>query len=206
MKNIKLTKKDLIFGAINGLIFGSLLPVVLKSFNITEIPPYLTMVLFFTILAPIGVYIGYLLSKFKSFFFQLVKFGATGAANFAIDIGVLALLVFLFYAKSSAIPNTSFIIFKITSFSLATINSYLWNKFWSFSDKDTKNITGEFGKFVLVSLVGIIVNVSIAAIVNSLHKYTSINPKAWAAIAAMTGSIATLTWNFLGYKLIVFKK
>lgn len=206
MKSIKITKRDLLFGAINGLIFGALLPIVLKSFNVTGMPPYIITVIFFVLLASVGIYIGYLLSKFKSFFFQLAKFGATGAANFAIDIGVLALLVFFFYADSPEIPATSFALFKIISFSLATINSYLWNKFWSFNNKDAKNVAGEFGKFILVSSIGIIINVSIAATINSLHNYISIDPKTWAAISAMAGAIATLTWNFLGYKLIVFKK
>ncbi len=204
--SIRLTSKDLIFGGINGLIFGALLPIVLKSFNVTNLPPYGLTVLAFMLLAVAGIYIGYLLSKIKTFFFQLAKFGATGAANFAIDIGVLALLVISFYPDANVISTAPFAIFKIISFLLATINSYLWNKFWSFNNKNTENVASEFGKFILVSSIGIIINVSIAALTNSLRGNTSIDPKTWAAIAAMTGSVATLTWNFLGYKFIVFKK
>jgi putative flippase GtrA len=206
MKKTNLTSQDLIFGGINGLIFGILLPVVLKSFNVTTLPPYGITIVFFVLLAVLGIYVGYLLSKIKPFFFQLAKFGATGAANFAIDIGVLALLVVLFFKDSITVPTNYFAVFKIISFSMATINSYLWNKFWSFSDKKTSDITKEFGKFILVSSVGIIINVLISALANSSHQYTSIDAKTWAAISAMIGAVAVLTWNFLGYKFIVFKK
>lgn len=206
MKSTKLTLQDILFGAINGLIFGALLPIVLRSFNVTILPPYIITVLSFVALAAAGIYIGHLLSKFKPFFFQLAKFGATGAANFAIDIGILSLLVAIFYSAANEVPNTSFTFFKIASFLLATINSYLWNKFWSFKDKQTKDVAKEFSKFILVSSIGIIINVSIASFVNSLHSHTSADPKTWAAISAMVGSVATLSWNFLGYKFLVFKK
>lgn len=212
MKSIKLTQRDIIFGAINGSIFGVLLPVVLKSFNVVNMPPYLTTILFFMILASAGVYAGYLLSKIRSFFFQLAKFGATGAANSAIDIGVLALLVSLFYSETAVVPTVAFIIFRTMSFLLANTNSYFWNKFWSFKNKSAKEDTSEtkksteFGKFLLVSAIGLVINVTVSSIVNALHGYTSINPQSWATIAAVSGTIITLTWNFLGYKLIVFKK
>jgi putative flippase GtrA len=212
MNSTKLTQRDLLFGAINGLIFGALLPVVLQSFNVTGMPPYIITIAFFAIFAAIGVYIGYLLSKIKTFFFQLAKFGATGAANSAIDIGVLALLVASFYSETAIIPTIPFILFRIISFLLANTNSYFWNKFWSFKSKTTKNVvsktekTTEFGKFITVSIIGLVINVTISSIVNSLQGYTPINPQTWATIAAVAGTIATLTWNFLGYKLIVFKK
>jgi putative flippase GtrA len=212
MKSIKLTQRDLIFGAINGSIFGALLPVVLKSFNVVNMPPYLMTILFFMIFASAGVYIGYLLSKLKLFFFQLAKFGATGAANSAIDIGVLALLVSLFYSETAIVPTIAFIGFRTISFLLANTNSYFWNKFWSFKNKSTKESnlktkkSTEFGKFILVSAIGLIINVTVSSIVNALHSYTHINPQSWATLAAVSGTIVTLTWNFLGYKLIVFKK
>ncbi len=206
MTSIKLTKKDIFFAGINGSIFGLLLPVVMKSFNVSNQPPYILMVVFFAVLAMVGVLIGYFLAKkIKPFFFQLTKFGATGAANFAVDIGILALLVIIFYPHGD-IPTISFAIFKSTSFVLATINSYVWNKYWSFQDKESSDILQEFGKFVLVSSVGLVLNVIVATIVKSLHGLTSLDPKTWAAISAMVASVAVLTWNFIGYKFLVFKK
>ena len=203
----QLNKKDLFFASINGFVFGLLLPVVMRSFNVTTQPPYLITVLFFTILAPLGIYFGYLLAKFiKPFFFQLTKFGATGAANFAIDIGILALFVFIFFPSNIIIPSIYYATFKVISFVLATINSYIWNKYWTFQEKNTSTTLKEFGKFILVSSIGLILNASIATLLNSLHHLISLDIKTWAAISAMIASVAVLTWNFIGYKFLVFKK
>jgi putative flippase GtrA len=207
MKHAKLTKRDLLFGGINGLVFGLLLPVVMKSFNVTNQPPYLLTVGFFVSLAVVGVYVGYLLSKVKFFFFQLAKFGATGAANFALDIGVLSALIFIFYPQTGAIiPTLFYALFKIISFTLANINSYLWNKFWSFEDKHKKDTAREFGKFILVSVIGLIINATVATSINSLQGQMVADPKTWAAVSAILASIVGMGWNFIGYKFLVFKK
>ncbi len=204
---IKLTKKDIIFAGINGSIFGLLLPAVMRSFNVTKQPPYILTVLFFIILAIIGVYIGYVLAKLiKPFLFQLAKFGATGAANFALDIGILALLVLLFYPGNQEIPAVFYASFKTISFILATVNSYIWNKYWSFQDKSKKDALKEFGKFILVSAIGLLLNATIATTLNSFHFLFNVDVKTWAAISAMIASVAVLTWNFVGYKFLVFKK
>jgi putative flippase GtrA len=207
MKNTRLTKKDLLFGGINGMVFGLLLPVVMKSFHVANQPSYLLTVGFFIFLAVFGVYLGYLLSKIKFFFFQLAKFGATGAANFALDIGVLSALIFVFYPQAeTVIPTLFYALFKITSFTLANVNSYLWNKFWSFEDNDKKDTAKEFGKFILVSVIGLIINATVATFINSLQKQTSTDPKTWAAISAILASVIGMGWNFIGYKFLVFKK
>ena len=93
-KSIVLTRKDLFYAGVNGFIFGVLIPIVLKNLGMRiSSAEYIVIVLAFTVLAVFGVYIGYLLSKIAGFFFQLAKFGAVGAANFAVDFGVLNLLI-----------------------------------------------------------------------------------------------------------------
>jgi len=208
MSQTRLRKVDLIYAGINGSIFGILLPVVLRSFNAPIRLPYLFSVIFFVCLAVFGVYVGYLLGRFKTFFFQLAKFGATGAANFAIDIGILSLLVILFFPENAIIPPTYYALFKSISFILATTNSYVWNKYWSFLDKDKKDTWKEFGRFVLVSLTGLLLNTTVATLVNSLYGllHLSIDVKAWATVSAMVAAVTVLTWNFVGYKFLVFKK
>lgn len=66
-----LTARDILFAAINGLIFGALLPVVLKNMNIAiSTNKGFAIAIAFTLLAAVGVYIGYLLSKFIGVFFK----------------------------------------------------------------------------------------------------------------------------------------
>jgi len=203
-KNITLEKNDLIYGAINGLIFGALIPIVLKNLGMQiSGGMYALIVLFFVILATVGVYIGYLLSKVVGFFFQLAKFGAVGAANFAVDFGVLNLLIF----STGIASGWYFTLYKSISFVVAVTNSFFWNKLWTFKKKGGEKAGKDFVQFLLVSAIGLLINAGVASlIVNVVGPLGLISEKSWANIATAVASVVVLTWNFLGYKYIVFKK
>ena len=154
-QNQKLTSRDIVFGAINGLIFGALLPVVLKNMNIQmSASKGVIIAIAFTVLAAVGVAIGYFLSKYIKIIFQIAKFGCVGAANFAVDIGILNLLIFL----SGSAAGVIYIVFKVISFTFAVTNSYIWNKIWTFKKTDTKETGKEFSQFIMVSVIGLILN------------------------------------------------
>lgn len=199
-----LEKSDIIYAAVNGFIFGALVPIVLRNLGIQiSFSFYLAIIVFFVLLAAIGVYIGYLLSKFIGFFFQLAKFGAVGAANFAVDFGVVNLLIYL----TGLADGWYFTVFKATSFIVAVTNSFFWNKMWTFRKKEKKEAGKQFMQFILVSLIGLLINAGVASlIVNIIGPLGDIGVKTWANIATAIASIVVLTWNFLGYKFIVFKK
>jgi putative flippase GtrA len=200
----KLSAKDIIFGAINGLIFGALLPIVLKNMNVAiSFNKGVLITLSFTVLAAVGIWLGYLLSRFIPFLFQFTKFGAIGVANFAVDIGILNLLIFL----SGEAVGIDYTIFKVISFTFAVTNSYLWNKFWTFKKDSTKDTGKEFLGFIGISLVGLIVNAIVASIlVNIVGPQSGINVKTWASVSAAAASVCVMFWNFVGYKFWVFKK
>jgi len=199
-----LTRKDLLYSGINGLIFGIFVPLVLGNLGVKISPlMYLGVALFFVMLAVIGVYIGYLLSRIAGFFFQLAKFGAVGAANFAVDFGVLNLLIYV----SGFASGGWFTLFKSTSFVVAVTNSFFWNMRWTFKKKGGEKTGKDFMQFLIVTVTGLILNTGIASIiVNVIGPPAGIGDKSWANIATAVASIVVLTWNFLGYKFIVFKK
>ena len=203
-KTINMGKNDLFYAAINGFIFGALIPIVLNNLGLKitgEI--YLLVVAAFTALAVVGVLIGFYLSRLIGFFYQLAKFCAVGAANFAVDFGVLNLLIF-FTGLASGLPFT---IFKSVSFIVAVTNSFFWNKLWTFQKKSGESASKDFAQFILVSFVGLLLNAGIASlIVNLVGPLSGISEKTWANIGTAVASVAVLTWNFLGYKFIVFKK
>lgn len=200
----KLTGRDILFAAINGLIFGALLPVVLKNMNIAMSANKGVMIaIAFTILATVGVYVGYLLSKYIGVIFQIAKFGCVGAANFAVDIGILNLLIFL----SGSAAGVIYIVFKVISFTFAVTNSYIWNKIWTFKKVDTKETGKEFGQFIMISVIGLILNAAVAGfLVIVVGPMGGINVKTWASVSAAVASIAVMAWNFIGYKFWVFKR
>jgi len=199
----KLTQRDILFAGINGAIFGIMASTIAINLDIITFSPILILIAF-TLLAIFGIVVGYFLSRYvASFFFQLAKFGAVGASNFSIDIGVYSLLIFM-----TGITTGSFIpLFKGLSFIVAVVNSYLWNKHWSFEDKSKTDVGKEFIQFLTVSLIGIIINIGIVHyLVNVLGSFGSIDGKTWATLSAIFSAVFVLTWNFVGYKFIVFKK
>jgi len=200
----KLSGRDILFAAINGLIFGALLPVVLKNMNIAiSASKGMAIAVAFTVLAAAGVYIGYLFSKYIRIFFQIAKFGCVGAANFAVDIGILNLLIFL----SGTAVGVAYIAFKVISFTFAVTNSYIWNKIWTFKKVDTKETGKEFGQFIMISVIGLILNAAVAGfLVIVVGPMGGIKVKTWASVSAAVASVCVMAWNFVGYKFWVFKK
>lgn len=194
--------KDILFGAINGATFGLMAPFILKSFD--YLPASEIFFFFgFSAFAAFGIFVGMLLSRITVTFFQLAKFGCVGAANFAIDLGVLNLLIFTTGETSGIIVD----LFKAASFSVAVVNSYFWNKYWSFGDKNTKNPEKEFSQFFFVSIAGVCINVGIASFfTNFVGPQGGISATAWPNVGAIIAAIAVLSWNFIGYKFIVFKQ
>jgi putative flippase GtrA len=214
---IKIAKKDLYFAVFAGFLIGLLFLPVLKNakpdlyehFFYTSIP-------FFLIATPLGLVIAYEISKKISFIWQLGKFGISGILNVLVDMGVLSLLTFFFRnnfqieANSLIFSGITFLsfysVYKSISFIIANINSYYWNKYWTF-DQNADKKKSEFIQFFIVSLLGFFINVFVASLAFHIANPTNITQQGqWEIIGAAIGSIVGLAWNFIGYKFIVFKK
>jgi len=198
-----------------------------------------------------------MIAKFNQFF----KFIIAGANNTAIDFLILNILMNL----SHIYDQWPVIIFNIFSFSLAVINSYLVNRYWTFSQSQNKKIriiqlflmfivlllllngqflkinyfsifliviffsqvlyvnyyivknyliknkfsdsSSEFGKFVFLTMIGLIINSTILYFISShINPMFGFSSLLWANMAKATATIICLFWNFFAYKIIVFKK
>lgn len=146
------------------------------------------------------VAIGYALDPWISFMAELGKFGVIGATNAAVDFGVLNILVYW----TAVTKGKYYALFKACSFSVAVVHSYLWNKYWAFESGGS--VSGkEFIEFISVYLVGMIINVGVAAYVaNRISPKFGLSEKAWATISAMAGSVAALLVSFVGFRVFVF--
>lgn len=135
--------------------------------------------------------------------YQFSKFLLVGGLNFLIDLGVLNLLVFA-TGIASGLPAAGF---KAVAFMVAVTSSFFWNKFWTFRALSTSHVGGEFFVFLVVSAIGLLVNVGTFALVNdALGPRSGIDPQTWASISAGGAAVIGLLWNFVGYKFLVFKK
>ena len=148
-----------------------------------------------------------------STFIQFIKFCVVGAANTLIDWGVLFGLMSLTGFTSGMYYSVQ----KGFSFIVAVINSYIFNKFWTFKAKEKERVASEFSQFMIVSVVGLIINVTIASLVvnyiapfslaGRIALFMNISQdKLWGIFGAGVATIIALLWNFIGYKFWVFKK
>ncbi len=204
---MRFTKKDIIASLVIGETIFWLIVFVTKNLNV-EIPIFFIWPIIFPLLGFCAVFIAYALGEKIPIIYQVVKFVLVGALNTFIDFGVLNLLILL-SGTAIGLPYT---IFKGLSFTVAVVNSYFWNKFWTFSVANTAKpeieVQGrEFLTFLIVSVIGFVINVGMASlIVNVMGSFLPVSSKLLANIGAGTAVIFSMIWNFIGYKFFVFKR
>ncbi len=121
---------------------------------------------------------------------QFIKFSLVGAVNSLVHFCIFIMLyrgAMMHYLASSVI-----------GYCAGTVNSYIFNRRWTFSSRQEK-MKREFGKFVLVNVLALLVNVG------SLRFF-----KESLGLSAEAGQICaiglSLVINFLGNRYWTFKK
>ncbi|MBI5306288.1 GtrA family protein [Candidatus Wolfebacteria bacterium] len=210
-----MTKKDYVFGISAGFLIGLLLLPVLKALKPELYDKfYLIIVPLFLIMTPLGLIIANYIGRKISVVWQVGKFGVIGVLNTLVDWGVLASFIFLFrkYFQIESkdvlfLGITFYSLYKAISFIVANVNSYYWNKYWTFASGAAKRTKAQFSQFFVVSILGFGINVGIASyIFKAINPVGGLNLDQWGIIGAAVGSIAGFAWNFIGYKFIVFKE
>ena len=205
----KFRKSDVISSIVLGEIVSIFIILILKNLEENVPTPDILInfrwliLLVLPILVTSGVYVAFILGKTYPVFFQFGKFITIGVSNTAIDFGILNLLIFLTGVKSGYLYS----VFKAVSFIIAITNSYLWNRFWTFENPETNERGKQLFKFVAVTSVGFVINVSVASfVVNVIGPPAGISPVLWANVGALISLVFSVFWDFLGFKFIVFKK
>ena len=128
---------------------------------------------------------------------QLLRFGIVGGANTALDFGLL--FVFKFIGIPVEIAN-------IMSTGLAFIFSFFANKKYTFKTTNT-NVIREMLLFVIITLTGLwgLQTLIITLTHNPLTQLMG-NTDVALLIAKLLATVASLTWNYLFYSKLVFKK
>lgn len=152
---------------------------------------------------------------------QFIRFVVVGGLNTVVDLFVLNLLIWLLHDGER---GWMFSLFKTVSFTVAVGNSYLLNKLWTFRSH-TRTSAAELVPFLVVSLVGLIINVGVSSVFVDLVRPPSgdlrtwlpvlsgVLPEVlaypqrlWPSVAGLVGTGAGLVWNFFGYRTVVFNR
>lgn len=195
---------------------------------------------------------------------QVLRFGAIGIINTALDF-----LILNFVSKTLNISSGLRLgQLNVIGFSLAVVQSYFWNRAWTFSFEQTVSLWKNFWKlvvigalgavgvllvlvgsklnapaslflvalilfivmeiilweafgltklmgesqgrkqfamFAIVSIIGLIINSVLVALMSEYFPLAS-NADLNKNIAKILATFISLVWNFIAYKLIVFKK
>lgn len=149
-------------------------------------------------------------NKIKNLIQQFSKFFLVGIMNTGVDLVILNTLMFL----SGIASGLGYSLQKAVSFLGAVTFSYFLNKYWTFQDKSKESEGKKMSQFFAVSFIGMLINVGTASlVVNYLQtpiatalNLPELDPKLWGTFGALCGTAVGLFWNFIGYKLWVFKK
>lgn len=208
------TKKDFWLAILAGEIVAWLSLPTLKNLRILDILTVreinlTSFIIFWAIFIPLGAIAGlsvfYFLAKYKNRigFFQLGKYGVIGVLNTLLNAGIYNLLIFI----TDISAGITIDLFFAVAFIVTIINSFFWNKYWSFEERKTETMAAEALKFFSVSAAVAIVNIVILhLIINIIGAPAGLDPKIWANIALASTIITAFLGNFFGYKFIVFKK
>lgn len=194
---------------INGLICGILGFFILRYLHLKEgfllplIGNRFEFLLSVCIIFPLALFVAnFLFQKIKSLL-QLVKFLEVGVLNTLIDNAILNLLIW----KTGIEKGGFYLIFIGIAFTTATLNSYCWNKFWTFEKIETRAAPKEFGAFYIVTGISFLIREVIAhGVVNIIGPQFGLSPLLWANVGWGIGILCAFMWNFLGYKFWIFKK
>lgn len=207
-------KKDLLFVSVIGVAVGILAqPVLLNVIrDIHEVisAPFgvirTTVFIFFLVLAPFALSMASLIGKKIPVLYQFAKFAAVGSLNSFVDLGIFNLGTYLYGVDPELLSNTAFFLFKSLSFLVATTNSYLWNKRWTFGDTSTSH-ADTIVKFYIITGSIYFLNTGMATLVKTNGPLFGISPNLWVnVLSPVAGIFSAMLVNFLSYKFFVFKK
>ncbi|TSD02076.1 MAG: hypothetical protein Athens071424_200 [Parcubacteria group bacterium Athens0714_24] len=192
-------KKDILLTVIIGEIASWLIVFISQNLFFAPYLKYLPII--FPLACVLGLIVAYFLGKIAPVVYQLAKFVLVGGLNFLIDISVLSFFVFTTGVVSGLMQSG----FKGISFLVAVINSYFWNKHWTFKKTNNKKSSKEFLQFFVVSIIGLTINIIVDYFfVNNIPPFKGVDPTTWTQLGAVISAATALTWNFIGYKFIVF--
>ncbi|WP_160686528.1 GtrA family protein [Clostridium sp. C2-6-12] len=120
----------------------------------------------------------------------LSRFSIIGVLNTLIDLATFTIFHSLF--------GVNYTISQVAGYSLGVVNSFVFNKNWTFEHRDTnKKTVHEFLQFIIINLISLTITIIfMECLINDFEVNVYIAKIIVTLIAQIT--------NFIGYKLWVF--
>ena len=125
---------------------------------------------------------------------QVVRFVIVGLLNTIVDLGAFYLL--------SLIPGMPNVGAKAASYVLGICNSFVWNKYWTFSAGHSERGKREFALFFMVNMPPLVVNIVVFTLLGIWIDSGNWLVRIGKAFAA---AVVSVIWNFLGSRYLAFR-
>lgn len=130
---------------------------------------------------------------------QLAKFGVVGACAFVIDVSLFNILL---YAGDTPLLAGQPLWAKVTSSAVATVASWLGNRFWTFRHTRRPQALREFALFIVMCTIGLGLSLLCLAISHYVLGFQS--ALADNIAANVVGLAVGTTFRFWAYRQLVF--
>ena len=135
---------------------------------------------------------------------QFVKFGIVGASSTVINFAVLNFMLIALHFKDVQ-PSGKYTSATV-AFLVSVVNGYFWNRRWTFRDTPEKAASTQFTQFLLVNLVGLVLDLLIIRLISSpLETDFRVSLVKATNIAQLVATGAVVFWNFFANKKWTFK-
>ncbi len=124
---------------------------------------------------------------------RFLRFATVGTWGFIVDFSILNFLIFVAHLPAW-LANTC-------SFSVAVLNTFTFNRLWTFPESRQRPIKQQLAQFFLVNLVGYTINELVFLGSHALIWQHLIGAVLAWNLAKATASIVALFWNFSANRL-----
>jgi putative flippase GtrA len=151
---------------------------------------------------------------------RFLKFAIVGAIGAVVDFGTFNLLLHLGWLKEAAVRLPFGLTVSetglagTTSFLMAIISNFLWNRYWTYPDSRSKPILTQFLMFLGINVAGLLIRIPVLELMSGpLGRLVSqIVPTLAAGTATSLGKNAALAlaviivmfWNFFVNRYLTY--
>src|SRR5579875_1742630 len=132
-------------------------------------------------------------------FGQVLRFALVGGLNTVVDLLILNGLLWLFPTSSTVM----LLAYSAFAFSIGAINSFLFNKYWTFGQRQ-KTTRKELLRFAATTSCGIVWSSIILWLAGNLLHSVLVNAVLWANASKVIAIGGTALISYLGMRLWVF--
>ncbi|TLP99517.1 GtrA family protein [Nesterenkonia salmonea] len=135
------------------------------------------------------------LRLFQALWRELAKFGVVGAGAFVIDSAVFLWLI-------TGPMDESHVKAKAIAVAVATLFSWIGNRYWTFRHQRTRTRVRELGMFILMNVIGLLIMSGCVAF--SFYVLGLRSELASFVSGSIIGTGLAMCFRFVAYKLWVF--